>query len=481
MFACLYLPRPAKPAPLSSLAPARGESGGSGANAALIQLARDFSPRVETHGESLVTLDVSGLGSLLGDARAIGDELRRTAADRGLRLHIAIAGTTTAAILLAQSRAGLVVIPQGEEAGALAPLPLSALESLPAVRGVSLVAPFKRWGLKTLGDLATLPAADLSERLGQDGLQWQRWARGDDARPLVAAPIDPEFEEALDLDWPIDGLEPLSFVFARLFDPLSERLEQRDRGAVVLHVSLTLVTKQHHERTLQLPAPMRDARVLRMLALLDLESNPPPARIDRVRVAVEVTEGRVLQFGLFARALPTEKLATLLARLRALVGSDRVGAPALVDSYRPGAFRMAAFDPKSETSITGGSGLTERSSVRESARFVAHEGRAPRAFRTADARVTQDAVIPLVLRRFRSPVSARVVLDQGRPARVTTDRRGVAGGAVRHCEGPWRSSGDWWARPWNSDEWDVTLSDGVAYRICQARDTGAWVVEGVVD
>ena len=59
---------------------------------------------------------------------------------------------------------------------------------------------------------------------------------------------------------------------------------------------------------------------------------------------MDVTEGRVLQFGLFARALPTDKLATLMARLGALMGSDRVGAPSLVDTYRPGAFAMAKFD-----------------------------------------------------------------------------------------------------------------------------------------
>ena len=41
----------------------------------------------------------------------------------------------------------------------------------------------------------------------------------------------------------------------------------------------------------------------RTLALLDLESNPPPAAVDRVAVAVDVAEGRVLQFGLLARAL----------------------------------------------------------------------------------------------------------------------------------------------------------------------------------
>ena len=212
----------------------------------------------------------------------------------------------------------------------------------------------KRWGLRTLGDLAALPSGELSARLGQAGLRWQRWARGEEIRPLVPAGVAEQFEASLDLEWPIDGLEPLSFVLARLLDPLCERLERSDRGAVVLRVTLTLVTsasarseggRERHERVVELPAPMRDARVLRTLALLDLESNPPPAAIDRVTVEVDVTEGRVLQFGLFARALPSDKLATLLARLGALMGSDRVGAPSLVDTYRPGAFAMAKFDP----------------------------------------------------------------------------------------------------------------------------------------
>ena len=61
-------------------------------------------------------------------------------------------------------------------------------------------------------------------------------------RPLVPAGVAEQFEESLDLEWPIDGLEPLSFVLARLLEPLCERLERSDRGAVVLRVTLTLVT-----------------------------------------------------------------------------------------------------------------------------------------------------------------------------------------------------------------------------------------------
>jgi hypothetical protein len=48
----------------------------------------------------------------------------------------------------------------------------------------------------------------------------------------------------------------------------------------------------------------------------------------------------VLQHTLFTRAHPTpEQLSTLVARLGALMGQDRFGAPAIVDSYRPGASR----------------------------------------------------------------------------------------------------------------------------------------------
>jgi protein ImuB len=310
----------------------------------------------------------------------------------------------------------------------------------------------RRWGLKTLGDLASLPSSELSARLGQAGLRWQKWARGEEMRPLVPAGVAEVFEESLDLEWPVEGLEPLSFVLARLLDPLCDRLERRDRGAVVLRVTLQLVSRALHERVVELPAPMRDPRVLRTLALLDLESHPPSAAIDRVTVVVDVTEGRVLQFGLFARALPSDKLATLMARLGALMGSDRVGAPALVDTYRPGAFTMAQFAPRTTTHHQS---------------LITNHGRgsAPSS----------------VVRRFRSSIPARVMLEQGRPARVTTDRRGFGGGHVERCDGPWRSSGDWWNNGWNCDEWDVALRDGTTYRISHALDSGAWFVDGMVD
>ena len=113
-----------------------------------------------------------------------------------------------------------------------------------------------------------------------------------------------------------------------------------------------------------------------------------------------------------------------------------------------------------------------------------------------------------VLRRCRQPVPARIAMDAShRPLRVTSDRRGFAGGAVLSCAGPWRTSGAWWEDehtsqnlevrgqnskrvpdekrredgPWSRDEWDVALADGAVYRIFRDRTTDGWFIDGVID
>jgi protein ImuB len=437
----------------------------------LVAVAREFSPRYESRGD-LIVIDVRGLDRLFGSPRAIGDELRRDAADRGLHVHVAIAGTQTAAIVLAIARPGIVVIDAGDEANAIASLPIDIL------RRAALLGPradgdpdrlrlFSHWGLKTLGELAALPADELSARLGQDGVRWQAIARGADARPLVPDAEDERFESSLDLEWPIEGLEPLSFVLTRLLEPLSLRLEQRDRGVAVLHVQLRLVTKATHARRLELPAPMREVKTLRTLALLDLDAHPPASAIDRVALIVDPTPGRVWQHTLFARPHPTpEQLSTLVARLAAAVGQDRIGAPVTVDSHRPGVFAMKPFATEHPVGRKGGKGGIGR--------MVEH----------AEPPSSPHPALP-ALRRCRQPVPARVSADtHGRPAKVNTDRRGFAGGSVLHAVGPWKTSGDWWAgnnAGWDRDEWDVSLSDGGAYRVFLDRATGRWFIDAILD
>jgi len=150
-----------------------------------------------------------------------------------------------------------------------------------AVTAAALVT-LERWGIRTLGQLAALPADAVHARMGALGTRWHRLARGLDERPLVPAREAEIFEESMALEWPIEGPEPLSFVLARLLDPLCQRLERRDQGATALRTALRLVTREVHVRVVPLPAPLRDPKVLRTLVLLDLEGHPPPAGIDEI-------------------------------------------------------------------------------------------------------------------------------------------------------------------------------------------------------
>jgi protein ImuB len=460
----------------------------------LLGVGQAFSPRVQTVGPDAVICDLHGLDRLFGSARTIAEELRREAADQGIAVRVGVAATRAAARLLAYGRPGITLIDAGEEAQGVASLPLDVLARMVLAdvpvrpnaprsarfyraspmqelaraqqrgrkrgsasdtqidRYADILVTLTRWGLKTLGDLAALAPADLSERLGQDGMVLQRLARGEDADLLVPYVADERFEGHLDLEWPIEEVEPLSFVLGRLLDAICVHLERRGRAAAAISVELRLVTRDTHVRRLQLPAPIRDPRVLRTLALLDLESNPPSAAIDAVDVRIEPTPGRVLQYSLLERAQPApEQMSTLLARLGALMGQDRCGSPVLLDTHRPGAFTMAPF--------------------------AADQGSRSRQVEPPPVSQTPSPA----LRRYRRPIPIRVTVDGYRPTRVASDRVGLASGRVEMSAGPWRTSGEWWADGWRRDEWDVALDDGTVCRIYRDHGTSAWFMDAVVD
>lgn len=436
---------------------------------ALEAVARACSPRIERDGGRALVFDVRGLDRAIGPPAAIAVEIDRLARAQGLAPRLAIAETRMAASLLAQGRLRaadaqgasasedhMVVIPPGQEAAAVALLKLELIEC--RIPSPDLLAVLHRWGLRMLGDLARLPEADVRTRLGEIGARWHRAARGLDEAPLVPEGDPVRFVERLELEWPVEGLEPLSFVLARLCEVLSKSLERADRGAVAVTTRLRLVTRASHARTLHLPAPMRDARVLRTLILLDLESHPPPAAIDIVDLELDVAPGRIVQGSLVARSLPSpESLATLVARLGALMGESRVGAPRLVDTHDERVVGMKRLAP-------------------------AEQGRSEeRGHASARSTLPPSALCLLPsIRRFRLPIAVAVELDHGVPVKIRAASRDISGGAIVARAGPWRSSGHWWSAGWDRDLWDVELADGV-YRLARDRTTGRWEIEGVLD
>jgi protein ImuB len=419
---------------------------------ALADVARACSPRVELIGDRVAIFDARGLGRVLGPRDEIVRAVGRLAAGRGVPVRVAIAPTATAARLLAQ--AGTTEV---KNTGSLF---LKGLFPEKDSRGLDdILDIFRRWGLRTCGDIARLPRADVASRLGALGIALHQAACGEDTGPLVPMQEERRYLERIDLEWPIEGLEPLAFVLARLCDAHALTLERADRGAVTITTRLTLVTRAAHERVLHVPAPMRDARVLRTLIVLDLESHPPAAGIDAVEIELGVVPGRIAQGSLLTRTLPTpETLTTLIARLGALMGESRVGAPALVDSHDARAIAMTRFAPEP----------------------------APRNRGTGEQHpgTPEPRHLGTCIRRLRFPLAASVKTEHGAPIAVAPSARGLPGGAMSARAGPWRSSGRWWTADrtnWDRDDWDVELAHGARLRLSRDRGTGHWEVGGIFD
>lgn len=406
-----------------------------------MSLAREFTPRVERVDPTLVLLDLQGLGRAWRTPDALGQALLEAARSKVMDPRVALASTRTVAVLVARACPGLNVIPPGGEAAALAPFSLGLLATEPeAAEHVELL---QRWGVQTCGDLATLPVSGLAERLGPAGPRLRRRALGEDEAPLVPALLPESFEIALDLDWPVDGLEPLSFLIARVLDPLCASLVARGRRAAGLSLSLRLVDGTVDRRFLEPAAPSVEPRTWRTLLLLALEARPPRDAIQSLAVRATPTPARALQFSLFDPAQPSpEKLAETLARLHEWTASGRGGSPLLVDTHRPGAFAMGSFSP------------------------------------SAPGPVSAPPTLRIALRAFRPPLRAEVVLQDRAPAFVNAP--GVRG-AVNERAGPWRASGDWWDVAWSREEWDVALGGGGVYRIFYDLLRESWFVEGELD
>jgi protein ImuB len=394
-------------------------------------IAREFSPLVEDVDASTVVLDVSGLGRLLGTAETIAGTI---AVKAGPMAHVAVASTRDAALYAAQGIRGVTVIAPGEEARVLGGLPVEIVAT------GEILDTLDRWGIRTLHELAALPEIGVAERLGPEGVRLRKLARGEISAPLRRDDPAPEFAEALELEDPVELLEPLLFVLSRLLHQLCERLDRHALAALELRVALRLERGGEHARSLRLPAPVRNPATLLKLIHLDLAAHPPQAPVVAAAVSAQPSKPRSTQDGLFVPPAPEpEKLELTLARIAGIVGQGNVGSPQLVDTHRPGAFRVAS-------AFTG---------------------------------VGQASACPvLAFRAFRPPLAATV---EGNPSPVFVAARGIRG-KVLEAAGPWRTSGDWWtATPWARDDWDVALAGGALYRIYSEHFSGGWFVEGRYD
>ena len=434
------------------------------ASDALRESAARLSPRVEDAGEGAVYLDLEGLERLHDDEEALGHALMKAAEQAGLPARAGIADSKLAARVAAEQPDAPTVVPPGETARFLAPLPLAP----PVTRGrrggdpAPLGPRLRRRPRPPVAPRDLEPPGPRRPAPPPPGPGDRRPA----PHPLDAARLSSA--RGWSSSGPLVQLEPFLFLARAALDRLCRRMAARGLACERLQVSLTLEPEGHHERSIRLPAPTREVKTLLTLVRLDLEAHPPGAPVSGFVLVAHPDAPREVQLSLLGPpTLSPDRLATTLARLFALLGPGRAGSPRPVDEHRPEAFRLVDFTPPPP-------GETPPA-----------DGNPPGAGATRSRGL-------LTLRAVRPPLPVEVVADGAgkRPSPTEiqpvvteeTAKRPHVHGRVRVASGPWNLEASWWQDdPVDRDYWDVELTDGGIYRLYRERGGGEWFVDGVYD
>jgi len=434
------------------------------ARAALLDAALSCSPRAALApraggayaGEAAAYLDASGVGAAFPSEAGLAAALIARARNLGLPAGVAIASSRSNAHLAARqlARAGDArVLPPGSETDFLAPQPLDLLNPDDA-----LAERLTQFGLRTVGDLLALPRRALGTRLGPEVLELIALARGEECELPLPAPVSRSLAEAIDLEFPIDRLEPLRFVLQGLLSRLLARLEARHLACRELDLGLALEGGGRDARRVGAAAPTLDLRVLMRLLGQALEARPPAAAVEGASLETEGSALRGDQLDFFRPAGPAPAvLGRTRAELEALCGQGRVGAPGVADDHRPEAFQLGRFEPSSERGSPRG----------------------PAGPQPADAGEPRCGPA-LAVRALRPPVTAQVQIFRGRPDSI---RSAVVNGRVLRLTGPWRLTGNWWApeEQFAYDCFDVQTSDGAISRLRFDHLRKIWQIDAVYD
>src|SRR3972149_943377 len=154
----------------------------------VFEIFRRFSPLVEALSIDEAFLDVTGTERLFGGALEVARKIKEVvASETGLTVSAGVAASKFVAKIASDMNKpdGLTVVPRGKEKEFLGPLPVGKLWGVGKVTETAL----HRMGVRTIGDLASVPAETLRKKFGEHGPHLHRLANGIDDRE-----VEPEHE-----------------------------------------------------------------------------------------------------------------------------------------------------------------------------------------------------------------------------------------------------------------------------------------------
>jgi protein ImuB len=442
-----------------------------------------FCPKVEAVEPGVCAFGARGPARYFGGEMALAGRVIAVVAELGVESRVGAADGLFAALLAARGidapdvglpRAGpphagppharrspVLVIPPGRTAEFLARQPVSVLEDQ------DLAGLLTRLGLRTLGDLAALPAGDVAGRFGPAGETAHRLASGQGSWPLAAAPPAEDLSATREFDPPEPLAEPVVFAAKALAEQMHDGLSARGLTCVRVQVQATWADGRESRRLWRhdglLSAAALAGRVRWQLdgwrgAAGDTDTSDGGIAVLRL-VPDQVVRATGHQLALWGETVVSDQVARAAMRVQAMLGHQAVLRPV------PGGGRdfcarvtLVPFGEKTEPRLAAGPPWPGR--VMGPAPGVTY----PFA-READVTDEAGAAVTVTGRCAMSATPAWLAVDGDPPQRIT----GWAG--------PWPLSERWWdpvaAR--RRARFQLLTGDGRAW--LAAVQDGRWLIE----
>ena len=304
------------------------------ASAQVMAILRDLTPLVEQLSIDEAFLDVS----LLPDPPETIARRLQVAINSGLDLPVSLGAATNKLVAKIANNLGKVeasrqtdsppnairVVPVGEEASFLAPLPITELWGV----GPKTAARLAGLGMKTIGDIAAWPEEDLVRRFGASGRALAAHARGIDDREVETAHETRSISREITFDRDVRDGALLRRTLRRLSDEVGRQTRKEGLAGMTIKIKLRWSDFTTLTRQVTRPAPTDQDNEIAAAALELFERHWPagrPVRLIGVGISGFTAPGR--QLGLWenpADEQEKQRLQKALDALRDRFGEDAV-------------------------------------------------------------------------------------------------------------------------------------------------------------
>ncbi len=236
----------------------------------VMTLLREYTPLLEQVSVDEAFLDVTGTEAHYGPPAALAMALQaRLQTELGLSASLGVAANKLVAKIASDYHKphGITVVPPGDEAAFLAPLPVRRLWGVGEVTARTLA----RLGLETIGDLAGVAPERLRQMFGVHGEHLARAARGQDDSPVVTEHAVKSLSREETFAHDTRDVALLGRELLRMSDEVAERLRRHGLLARTVTLKLRYADFVTLSRQVTLPMPTDSGPEIRIAAraLLD--------------------------------------------------------------------------------------------------------------------------------------------------------------------------------------------------------------------